>query len=105
MPPNADSIRPAVTAYVRTLAGLSASEPTRAAYLDLIAPGETPTRAAEMALMSGCALVARAVLRAFVAHPLLTQPYRTDPSGLRLIPQRTATRSNPAEVHASSPRG
>ncbi len=66
-----------VTAYARTLAGLSASEPTRAAYLALIAPGETPQRAAEMALMSGCALVARAILRHFISHPLLERPYVT----------------------------
>ncbi len=69
-----------VTAYARCLAGLSASPAcpaTRAAYLNLIAPCETPERAAEMAMMSGCALVALAVLRHFIAHGRLEAPYRT----------------------------
>jgi len=69
-----------VAAYARGLARMSANpaDPcARAAYLDLVAPGETPARAAEMATMSGCALTARAVLRRFIAHPLLAAPYRT----------------------------
>jgi hypothetical protein len=73
-------LRPAITAYARTLAGLSAAPScpsARATYRDLIAPGETGQRADEMERMSGCALVARAVLRRFIVHPLLSRPYRT----------------------------
>jgi hypothetical protein len=69
--------RPTLTSYARSLAGLSAAGPTRAAYLELIAPGETPARAVEMALMSGCALTCRAVLRHFIDHPILAARYRT----------------------------
>jgi hypothetical protein len=69
-----------VADYARSLAGMSANpaDPiARAAYLALIAPGETPARAAEMGTMSGCALVARAVLRRFIEHSILDAPYRT----------------------------
>ncbi len=65
--------------HARTLAGLSADPAnalTRRVYLDTIAPGETPARAAEMALMSGCALTCRAILRRFIVHPILEAPYR-----------------------------
>jgi hypothetical protein len=71
-------IRDDVTAYARSLAGLSAdpSCPTRAAYLALIAPGETEARAASMATMSGCGLTQRAILRRFINHPILEALYR-----------------------------
>lgn len=68
-----------IVAVARGLAGLSADpadELTRRVYLDTIAPGETPARAAEMALMSGCALTCRAILRRFIEHPILEAPYR-----------------------------
>lgn len=66
--------------YASSLAGLTAdpSRPEcRAAYLALIAPGETPQRAADMATASGCALVCRGILRRFIVHPILEQPYVT----------------------------
>jgi hypothetical protein len=69
-----------LTEYASTLIGLTAdpSTPWRSQYLNLIAPGETPQRAADMAdKMSGCALTMRGVLRRFIAHPLLTAPYVT----------------------------
>lgn len=72
--------RSTIVAFAAALDGLSASpsDPVgRAAYLWLVAPGESPSRADGMATMSGCALVARAVLRHFIDHPLLEQPYRT----------------------------
>lgn len=75
----ADSIRPAVTAFARGLADMGANpaDPDRrSAYLAMIAPGETPARAAGMADMSGCALVARAILRRFIVHPILERTYR-----------------------------
>ena len=68
-----------LTAYARTLDGLSANPndtDRRAAYLDVIAPVETPSRAAEMARCSGCALVARGILRRFIEHPILAAQYR-----------------------------
>ncbi len=68
-----------IVTHARTIAGLSADpadELTRRVYLDTIAPGETPARAAEMALMSGCALTCRAILRRFIVHPILDAPYR-----------------------------
>jgi len=72
--------RSTLVAFAAALDGFSASpsDPVgRAAYLGLIAPGESPSRADGMAQMSGCALVARAVLRAFIQHPLLDTPYVT----------------------------
>jgi hypothetical protein len=77
--PSAAPTRDDVSNFARSLAGMSANprDPdARAAYLALIAPGETPARAAEMGTMSGCALVARAVLRRFILHPILESPYR-----------------------------
>lgn len=74
------TIREAVIAYARTLEGLGADpadELTRQVYSDLIAPGETHARRAEMMCMSGCALTARAILRKFILHPILEAPYRT----------------------------
>lgn len=74
------SRRPEVVAYATMLADLGANpaDPVnRAAYLQLIAPGETPDRADELATMSGCGLVCRGVLGEFVAHPLLEPPYHT----------------------------
>jgi hypothetical protein len=69
-----------VTAYASSLGGISADPAcpaTRAAYLALIAPGETPARAAEMSTNSGCGLVMRAVLRHFIDHPILRASYRS----------------------------
>lgn len=68
-----------LVAYAASLDSLIAdpSTPWRAEYLSLIAPNETPARAAEMARMSGCALVLRGVLRRFILHPILEAPYRT----------------------------
>ena len=72
-------IRSQVTDYARSLAGLSADpadELSARVYRDTIAPGETRARADEMALMSSCALTCRAILRRFIRHPILEQPYR-----------------------------
>ncbi|WP_437647839.1 hypothetical protein [Sorangium sp. So ce362] len=71
------------------LAGMGGS--TRAAsrreeYLDLIAPGESPRMQAEMARMSGCALVAAGCWRALgVRHPLLAAPYAVGTAVSRLM--------------------
>jgi hypothetical protein len=68
-----------IVAHAASLAGLSAditAPMIRDRYLNTVAPGETPARAAEMALMSGCALTCRAILRRFISHPILEQPYR-----------------------------
>jgi len=72
-------IRSQVALYAHGLAGLSADpadELSARVYRDTIAPGETRARADEMALMSSCALVCRAVLRRFILHPILEAPYR-----------------------------
>jgi hypothetical protein len=77
-PPSAAPTRDDVAAFASSLAGMSANpaDPiARAAYLALIAPGETPARGAEMGTMSGCALVARAVLRRFIRHEYLDTSY------------------------------
>ncbi len=76
--------RPALISFARGLAGLSAAGPTRAAYLDLIAPGETPARAAEMACNSGCELTCMAILRHFIDHPRLKGPYPAGQAGVIL---------------------
>ena len=68
-----------VVDYARTLDGLTASPNVpelREAYLDLIAALDTPSRAAELARCSGCALVARGILRRFIDHPILESSYR-----------------------------
>jgi hypothetical protein len=68
-----------IVTHAHQLAGLSADPVdalTRRVYLDTIAPGETPARAAEMARASGCALTCRAILRRFIVHPILEAPYR-----------------------------
>lgn len=82
------SIREAVVAYARTLEGLCADpsdELTRQVYSDLIAPGETPQRRAEMLCNSGCELTCRAILRRFILHPLLENPYRDTKAGADLM--------------------
>jgi hypothetical protein len=74
MPARADVVR-----LARLLDGLSASETdpdVRARYLALVAPGEEAQKAAEMARMSGCALVARGILREVLEHELLERTYR-----------------------------
>jgi hypothetical protein len=69
--------RPELVAFAAALDGIGANPARdRARYLDLIAPNETPERAAEMAGMWGCALVARGILRAFITHPIFAAPYR-----------------------------
>jgi len=74
-----------VVAYAAALDGLGVAS-DRERYLDLIAPGETPQRAADMAAMSGCALVAAGVLRACgVEHPSLAAPYRVGDAVARLV--------------------
>lgn len=69
-----------IVAFAAMLPGLGANpgDPeSRARYLELVAPGESESRAAEMATMSGCALVCRGIWRAFIAHPILEAPYIT----------------------------
>lgn len=57
----------------------------RQAYLEFIAPGETPQRQAEMARMSGCALVVAGIWRRIgVRHPLLDAPYVDETAVSRL---------------------
>jgi len=60
--------------------GLSANRSApqlRAAYIATIAPGETPARAEDMAVMSGCALIVRAYMRKLgIRHERLDAPYR-----------------------------
>lgn len=57
----------------------------RQAYLELIAPGEMPERQAEMARMSGCALVVAGIWRRMgIRHPLLDAPYETGAAVSRL---------------------
>lgn len=68
-----------VISFACSFEGISANpkDPeTRAIYLGLIAQGETPERAAEMAIMSGCALTQRGILFAWIDHPLLNNRYR-----------------------------
>jgi hypothetical protein len=50
---------------VSSVVGLSYAKPTREAYLDLIAPIEKEPLRSEMGKMSGCALVARGLLRRY----------------------------------------
>lgn len=72
--------RPEIVAFAAMLPGLGANpaDPeARARYLALVAPGETAARAAELAQMSGCALVVRGLWRNFIAHPILSRPYVT----------------------------
>jgi len=71
--------RSEIVTFSRALVGLSADPAdvlSARVYRDTIAPGETRVRADEMALMSSCALTCRAILRRFIAHPLLDAPYR-----------------------------
>lgn len=73
--------RAALAEFALSLVGLTAdTAPSRAScrerYLAAIAPGETPAMAAQMARMSGCALVAlRGYLAAFIKHPIVSRPY------------------------------
>jgi hypothetical protein len=54
----------------------------RRQFLALVAPGEEPRRAAAMATMSTCALVAAGFLRGIgVWHRLLAAPYRLGSAG------------------------
>lgn len=77
-----------VIAYASSLAGLTAdpSRPEcRAAYIALVAPGETPQRAAELSTLWNCELVCRAVLRRFIARPRLDAPYVDGMAGRDLM--------------------
>ena len=73
----------ACLALARSWVGIVA-DPTAAdggyqRYLEIIAAGETPARAAELARMSGCALVLRGWLQLVLAQPpaCLLAPYVT----------------------------
>jgi hypothetical protein len=76
-----------VITYARSLDGLTAdaSTPFRQEYLAMIAPGETPQRAAEMATMWPCELVCMAILRHAIDHPLLRAPYPDGKAGEILV--------------------
>ncbi len=77
-----------VVRYASSLAGLTAdpSRPeSRARYIDIIAPNETPKRQSEMATMWGCELLALAVWRRFILHPLLENPYIAGHAGLNVM--------------------
>ncbi|AUX31911.1 MULTISPECIES: hypothetical protein [Sorangium] len=73
----------------RSLAGLSAdpkNPKARREYLDLIAPGEEPQKAADMARMSGCGLVVAGLWRRLgLEHPLLCAPYKVGTAISRLV--------------------
>ncbi|KYF87775.1 hypothetical protein BE20_24840 [Sorangium cellulosum] len=73
----------------RSLAGLSAdprNPEARREYLELIAPGEEPQRAADMARMSGCGLVVAGLWRRLgLEHPLLEPPYKVGTAISRLV--------------------
>jgi hypothetical protein len=71
--------RPELVAFAAALDGLSANPSSdRGRYLDLIAHGESDVRAAQMALMSDCGLVARGILQELgVQHVRLYAPYVT----------------------------
>lgn len=73
--------------YARSLVGLTAdpSSPWRTEYLSVIAPGETPARAAELALNFNCELTALAVWRRFISHPLLLAPYISGMAGRNIM--------------------
>jgi hypothetical protein len=82
------TIRGDVVAFARELADLGANPAdtaARARYLELVAPGETERRAAEMALMSGCELVCRGIWRRFIVHPLLESIYVDQHAGSDLL--------------------
>ncbi|MEP7123131.1 MAG: hypothetical protein ABJE95_19540, partial [Byssovorax sp.] len=100
-------IRDLVTAYARTLAGLTADPSCplrRAAYRDLIAPIETAARASEMERMAGCELVQRGILRRYIQHPLLEQPYRDRKSGVDLVTIALQARAAFLALRARTPR-
>lgn len=78
--------RLAVCMAAENAVGLAAVGPTREAYLDLIAKGETRARREEMAKMSGCALVVAGLWRvAGVRSPHLEAPYKTGSAISRLV--------------------
>lgn len=87
-PADTRSIRDDVVDFARTLINLGAN-PTnaeaRARYLELIAPGETAARAAELAECSGCELTGRGIWRRFILHPILEAPYRDRQAGADLL--------------------
>lgn len=71
-----DCIRSTVSEVASRLVGLGAAQ-ERQAYLDLVAVGEDPARAAEMAKNSGCGLTIRGIWRLCgVDDPRLKAPYR-----------------------------
>lgn len=76
-----------VVSYSRSLIGLTADpdSPWRAEYLAVIAPGETPERAAEMAENYNCELTVLAVWRRFCSHPRLFAPYIPGRAGLNIM--------------------
>ncbi len=57
--------------------GLGGAPESRAAYLDLIGPGESDSMLRDMLQMNGCALTVRGLWRvAGVRHPILNRPYK-----------------------------
>ncbi len=82
------ALRDRVVTFARELVGLTADPSCpahRARYLALIGPVETQARAAALATLSGCELVQRGILRAFITHPLLEHPYRDRKAGEDLL--------------------
>lgn len=78
-----DDVRARATSFALSLAGLTHPDPR---YSALVAPGETKARAAEMARMSGCALVVAAVWRAVgIERPSLAAPYKDRTAVSRLM--------------------
>lgn len=80
----------------RDLGANPADPERRAAYLALIAPRESPSRADGMGSMSGCELLQRAMLRRFINHPLLNALYVTQRAGADLL-------AIAFEAHAATP--
>lgn len=87
-PADARSIRDDVVDFARTLVNLGANPANaeaRARYLELIAPGETAARAAELAECSGCELTGRGIWRRFILHKILENRYRDRQAGADLL--------------------
>lgn len=71
-----DDVRKLIVEFAKTLDGVGVSE-HRSRYAELVAPGETPARVADMMRNSGCGLVARGLWRAAgIRHPRLDPPYK-----------------------------
>jgi hypothetical protein len=83
------SIRERATKAAQSFVGLDANPMdanSRQRYLDVIAPGESASLAAEMALMSGCGLVVAGIWRAAgVSHARLRPTYAVGTAISRLV--------------------